>query len=270
MNSLEQAAFNLTFAFYSAGIFLYLWYAVGRKAGVGTAATLTAGLGLAANTAALAARTVSAGRLPLSNGYEFLLAFAWGIVLLYLIFEFSTSLKLAGLFVLPVAWTLLGYVAVLMPAGQKSVTQLMPALKSNWLTVHVITAVGAYGGFALACGLAVLLLWGKTFYSGFAIEETLLDNLTYRAIAFGFLFLTLAIVSGAIWAEQAWGNYWSWDPKETWSLVTWLIYGAYLHARRTRGWRGRPAAIMAVAGFAATLFTFFGVNYLLPGLHSYA
>ena len=270
MKNFEQVAFTLCFIFYSAGILFYCWYTLSCRSSIGLAATLTAGAGLAANTLAMTAHAVSAGRLPLTSGYEFLLDFAWGIVLLYLVFEFRTKIKIVGILVLPVAWAILGIIAVLMPASQKVTGPLMPALKSNWLTIHVVTVICAYGGFTLAFGLAFMLLWGKRLYSAFHIDPNQLDRLCYRAIAFGFLLLTMAIISGSIWAEKAWGSYWSWDPKETWSLVTWLIYGAYLHARKTREWQGRPAAVMAVAGFLAMLFTFFGVNYMLPGLHSYS
>ena len=266
----EQIAFNLTFGFYTLAMFLYLWHGVSRRINAGKYASFAAAAGLLANTVALGIRAVDAGRMPLANGYEFLLVFVWAIVLLYLIFEYRTKLKLVGLFVFPVAWALIGYVAVEMPEHEKTITPLMPALKSNWLTVHVITAAGAYGAFALACGMAVIYLWGRGLLQKHQLTDEFLDDLTYSTISFGFLLLTLAIVSGAIWAEQAWGNYWSWDPKETWSLVIWLIYGGYLHARIIRDLRGRPAAIIVVAGFIATLFTFFGVNYLLPGLHSYA
>jgi cytochrome c-type biogenesis protein CcsB len=217
--------------------------------------------------------------LPLTNGYEFLIAFAWGIVLLYLWFEYRYRLKTVGLFVLPVVWLLLAYIAEEMPVDQRTITPLMPALKSSWLSVHVATAILSYGAFALSFGLAVMYLLKERYADRDTRVENLfdhlpamelLDELCYKFITFGFFLLTMVIISGAIWAEQAWGSYWSWDPKETWSLITWLIYGACLHARKTYGWQGRRSLIIAIIGFAAVLFTFFGVNYLLVGLHSYA
>lgn len=278
MNQYENMAFVITFTAYSAAMLFYVWYFVSRRDNVGTLASLTTITGWVANTVALTVRSIMAGRLPLSNGYEFLLAFAWGIVMIYLWFEYRHRLKPLGAFVLPVAWVLLAYVAVKIPAEQKTILPLMAALRSNWLSVHVATAILSYGAFAVSFGLAVMYLIKEkndnTAGDGGIISSLpaarVLDELCYKAITFGFFFLALVIVSGAIWAEQAWGSYWTWDPKETWSLITWLIYGAYLHARLTYGWRGRRAAVMAIIGFIAVMFTFFGVNYFLAGLHSYA
>lgn len=280
MNSCENMAFMVTFISYSVAMVFYLLYFVSRKTGAGKLATTTAGIGWIANTIALVVRSINAGRLPFANGYEFLLAFAWGTILVYLWFEYRHKFKTAGLFVLPLAWLLLAYVAVKIPVEQKLIVPLMPALKSHWLSVHVATAVIAYGAFALSFGLAIMYLLreredidnrpGRERLIERLPDAELLDELSYKTIMFGFFFMALVIVSGAIWAEQAWGSYWCWDPKETWSLITWLIYGGYLHARLTHGWRGRPAAVLAVIGFVAVLFTFFGVNYLLAGLHSYA
>jgi len=282
MGNYENAAFTVSFISYSLALLLYLIFAVGKREAIGKWATLITAGGWALNTLALVLRGIDAGRLPLSNGYEFLVAFAWGIVLFYLWFEYRYRIKTAGLFVLPVVWMLLAYIAVGMPAGQRAITPLMPALRSNWLSVHVATAILSYGAFALSFGLALMYLikeryekgaghsGGTDSFMGRLPAIGLLDDLSYRFITFGFFLLSLVIVSGAIWAEQAWGSYWSWDPKETWSLITWLIYGACLHARHTYGWRGHRALVLAGIGFAAVLFTFFGVNYLLPGLHSYA
>jgi cytochrome c-type biogenesis protein CcsB len=145
----------------------------------------------------------------------------------------------------------------------------MPALKSNWLLVHVITCFFGYAAFGLAFGAAILYL-ARGFTNRLqAPAPGLLDRLIYRAAVIGFIFLTLGILTGAVWAETAWGRYWSWDPKETASLITWLIYAALLHARLVQGWQGRPIAWLAVAGFGAVLFTYLGVSFLLPGLHSY-
>ena len=156
---------------------------------------------------------------------------------------------------------LLTSILLLMPQQIGQAGPLMPALKSPWLTVHVITAILAYGAFALGCGLAVVKLRGN---------DPSDDTDIYKITSFGFVMLTLSIVLGAIWAEQVWGSYWTWDPKETWALVTWIIYAIYLHLHRQRGWRGNKARILLIAGFILVLFTFFGVNFLLPGLHSYA
>jgi ABC-type transport system involved in cytochrome c biogenesis permease subunit len=140
---------------------------------------------------------------------------------------------------------------------------LVPALKSNWLTIHVLLSFISYAAFAVAFVAAIVFLASKDKRSSKA------DETSYRSILLGYPFLTLGIVTGAVWANQAWGSYWSWDPKETWALITWLIYGAYLHLRLTHGIQGIKSSIMAVIGFGLVLFTYFGVNYLLSGLHSY-
>jgi cytochrome c-type biogenesis protein CcsB len=154
----------------------------------------------------------------------------------------------------------------------------MPALKSNWLLAHVFTAVVAYGALAISFAVALMYLWKAALEESNALgalTEVLpslpvLDQIANRAIAFAMPFLTLLIITGAVWAEYAWGTYWRWDPKETWSLITWLVYAIYLHGRLAYGWQGRKAMKWAIFGFVVVLFTFIGVNVLLPGLHSYA
>lgn len=279
MEMYENLAFSAAFALYTLAILLYVWEVASKREGAGRFANYVTALGWSANTLALILRYMSAGRLPLANGYEFLVAFAWGIVLFFLWVQYRYRLKSVGLFLLPVVWVLLAYVAVEMPASQKMVSPLMPALKSNWLSVHVATAILSYGALALSFALAMMFLvkescnqhqnWMAELCQNLPAMEVL-DESCYRFITVGFFLLSLVIISGAIWAEQAWGAYWSWDPKETWSLITWLIYGACLHVRQTYGWRGRRSSVIAVIGFAAVLFTFFGVNYWLVGLHSYA
>jgi len=155
---------------------------------------------------------------------------------------------------------------------------LIPALKSNWLIAHVVTCFLGYAAFAVSCGISILYLVRRTASDnphpkGIAIMlPTLrhLDEFNYQMIVFGFLWLSLGIITGSVWANSAWGTYWSWDPKETWSLITWLVYAALLHARSMQGWRGKRVAWLSVAGFGCVLFTYFGVNFLLSGLHSYA
>lgn len=223
------------------------------------------------HTLALASRGIGAGRLPLTNQYEFASSFAWGVALCYLMFQWRFSFKALGAFVTPVIIVIIGYAAF----QNKDVRELMPALRSGWLAFHVSTAIIAYGSFGVACAVsAMFLLRGRMQSSDFwrknVPEGKMLDMISYRAVSLGFLFLTMVLVTGAIWAEQAWGSYWSWDPKETWALITWFIYSIYLHLRISRGWSGKSAAIFAVAGFICVIFTYIGVNILLPGLHSYA
>jgi ABC-type transport system involved in cytochrome c biogenesis permease subunit len=217
-------------------------------------------------TASLIFRTIATGHGPFANMYEFSIAFAWAILGAYGWSEHRYHQRILALVALPVALLLLLYAATI-PA---TIEPLVPALQDNLLlTVHVAVAIVAYGSFTIAFGAAFLyLIQPQGGRWGLPKPETL-DEIGYRAIVIGFPFLTLTLILGALWAERAWGAYWSWDPKETASLVTWLIYGAYLHARVVRGWRGQRAAWLLVIGFGATLFTYFG-NYFFGGLHSYA
>jgi cytochrome c-type biogenesis protein CcsB len=214
--------------------------------------------------------------VPLTNLYESLIFFAWAIILIYLIIEWRMKNKTIGIFVVPVAFLAMAYASIA-PAVNNRIAPLIPALQSNWLTIHVVTCFMGYAAFTVAfgCGLIYLL---KNMENGDA-EKTAdflgkfpalatLDTLIHQNIAFGFVFLTIGIMTGSIWAHYAWGSYWSWDPKETWSLITWLIYAIMLHSRQARDWRGQRMAILALVGFACVLFTYLGVNYL-PGLHSY-
>ena len=217
-------------------------------------------------TAWVVFRTVYTGHGPFANMYEFSVAFAWGTVGAYLYFERRYHLRTLALIALPVALAMMAY-ALSIPSEAEP---LVPALQNNLLlTIHVAVAIVAYGCFAIGFGAAVLyLIQPETGRRGLPRPEVL-DEIGYRSTVIGFPFMLLVIVLGAAWAEVAWGTYWSWDPKETASLVTWLVYGAYLHARVVRGWRGRRAASLLVLGFAATLFTYFG-NLFFGGLHSYA
>jgi len=204
---------------------------------------------------------------PLSNFYDSLIFFAWCLPVLGLIafrryFKGYLGALLAVLSTLLLAYASLGGV-------DSSIKPLMPALKSNWLLVHVVTCFLGYSAFALAFGVAILYLLQDRRPRPSLPAPPILDSLIYRATILGFLLLTLGIFTGAVWAETAWGRYWSWDPKETWSLITWLIYAALLHARLLKGWHGRRIAWLAVLGFMAVLFTYFGVSFLLSGLHSY-
>jgi cytochrome c-type biogenesis protein CcsB len=236
-----------------------------RTASIGQYATLVAWLGFALLGASLVFRTIATGHGPFSNMYEFSIAFSFGILGTYLWFERKYRQRVLGLLALPVALGLLAYAATI-PAD---IEPLVPALQNDLLlTVHVATAIVAYGSFTVAFAAALLyLLQPETGRWGLP-KPHVLDEIGYRAVVVGFPFLTLTIVLGALWADIAWGRYWGWDPKETASLVTWFIYGAYLHARVVRGWRGNKAAILLIVGFGATLLTYFG-NLFFGGLHSY-
>jgi cytochrome c-type biogenesis protein CcsB len=236
------------------------------SAGFGTYGTLFTYLALTFLTASLAFRTIATGHGPFANMYEFSIAFAWGTLAMFAYFEHRYHQRVLGLVALPVALLMLLY-AMTLPA---QIDPLVPALQNNLLlSVHVAVAIVAYGTFTVAFASAVLyLLQGENGRRGLPRRE-LLDEISYKAVMIGFPFLTLTIVLGAVWASVAWGSYWSWDPKETASLVTWLIYGGYLHARVVRGWRGERAAYLLLIGFAAVLFTYFG-NLFFGGLHSYS
>lgn len=257
--STERLFIDLILILYLAGAAGY--FAGRRFAGLSRAAFWLSSAGLAANLLALVNRVSLSGRLPLANGYEFLLSFTFITVLLYLLYEIISGNKRAGGVVMLLNGLLTASIVLLMPQHIGYTAPLMPALQSPWLTVHVITAIIAYSAFTLAAGLAIIQLRN-------AVPD---DDLSlYKIVSAGFAMLSLSIVLGAVWAEQVWGRYWTWDPKETWALVTWIIYAIYLHLHRQRGWRGNNARLLVIIGFLLMLFTFFGVNYLLPGLHSYA
>ncbi|MEN6348313.1 MAG: cytochrome c biogenesis protein CcsA [Syntrophomonas sp.] len=220
-----------------------------------------AGLGMLFNLIALVLRTTYAARLPLTSGYDFLLTFTFLMVVMFLFYSLRIPVKSAGGPVMMMASLLLLAASLFMTAQASFSGPLAPALKSPWLTVHVLTAAIAYGGFALAAGLAFAQLKSR---------NPARDDPVYRMVAFSFALLSLSIVFGAIWAEQAWGSYWSWDPKETWALITWIVYAVYLHLHRQTNWRGKPASLIVVAGFIFVLFTLFGVSYIFNGLHSYS
>jgi cytochrome c-type biogenesis protein CcsB len=257
---------------YGLAFFLYLFEWVFKKEAAGRMATAVAILGFTGNTAGIILRWVESyrmgiGHAPLSNLYESLVFFAWCIIMLHLFVEWRYRNRIIGLIGSLLAVSALAY-ASLKP---DQIQPLIPALKSNWLIAHVFTCFIGYASFAIAFGISLLYL--LRHIGGPAILErlpsdNLMDELTHQLVMFGFLFLSAGIISGAVWANSAWGRYWGWDPKETWSLVTWFVYATLLHARFMRGWHGNRIAVLSIAGFLAVLFTYFGVNYL-PGLHSY-
>jgi cytochrome c-type biogenesis protein CcsB len=234
----------------------------GRLASYATAFTVVA---LVLLTAYLGVRMAASGHGPFANQHEFAVSFVWGILAAYLVAEALWQVRALSVAVLPVAACLLLY-AMRMDSG---IETLIPALQHNTLlTLHVGFAIVAYGAACVSFGAAVLyLLAPRLRWRAMPRPETL-DEIGYKAAVVTFPLLTAMIVLGAIWADTAWGRYWGWDPKETAALVTWLIYGAFLHARVVRGWQGRRAAWLLVVGFAAVLFAYFG-NHFFGGMHSY-
>jgi cytochrome c-type biogenesis protein CcsB len=214
------------------------------------------------------------GHIPVSNLYEVFILFAIITALLYLFYERRYNNRAMGAFALTVISGAVGFLLwYTFDRGAHEIQPLVPALQSYWMKIHVPANFVGYGAFALAAMLGVAYLVLETFPNG-AMAKRLpsleqLDDIMYKAIALGFAFFTVATVLGAMWAAEAWGGYWSWDPKETWALIVWLNYAAWLHLRLTKGWRGKPLAWWAIVGLFVTLFAFIGVNMFLSGLHSY-
>ena len=221
---------------------------------------------LVALTASLIMRALSTGHAPFANHYEFAVSFAWGMILAQVLFDWRFKVRTLALAVLPVIFGMLVYATTL----SYEASPLVPALQNSpLLTIHVFAAALAYGAAAVGFGAAVMyLLAPKVKWKGWP-KRDILDEIGYASVVATFPLLTIMIVLGAIWANIAWGRYWSWDPKETAALVTWLVYGGYLHARVTAGWRGDRSAWLLVLGFAAILFTYFG-NLFFGGMHAYA
>ena len=268
--NVENTLFTITMILYFVSMIGFFLFIAVKKKVLSTAAYFLLAVGFILHTAALVTRGIGAGRLPMTNQYEFATSFAWGLALVSLIFIRKYSFDVLGAFAAPVIFIVIGYAAM----QSRDVHELMPSLRSNWLGFHVSTAIIAYGAFGVSFAIALIFLLRDRLSSGSFLDQHIppkekLDLIGYRAVALGILFLTFCIITGAIWAERAWGSYWSWDPKETWSLITWLIYAVYLHQRIRKGWKGRSAAVFAVIGFICVLFTYIGVNTLIPGLHSY-
>jgi cytochrome c-type biogenesis protein CcsB len=268
LDKVESVAFMAALVAYLIAAAFYFIYGAAKKDRFGRAAWLMLLLGFVEHTVCIVARGVNAGRLPLTNQYEFASAFAWGIALCFLVFVKKYRFDVLGMFVSPVIFLVIGYASM----QSREIHALMPALQSSWLGFHVTMAIIGYGGFGVAFGVALVYLLKGRFRGPLAEripEEKALDLIIYRAVSLGFLFLTMCMITGAIWAKRAWGSYWSWDPKETWSLITWIIYAIFLHLRLRRGMTGKRAAVFAAVGFLCVIFTYVGVNTLLSGLHSY-
>ena len=266
----------------------------------------------------LSLRWLNYGYFPLSNLYESLLFLAWGITFTTFVLESRTRTSIIGSISNPISLFIIGFAGLSLPESMQAPSPLVPALKSNWLMMHVTVMMLSYASLIVGSLLGIFFLiltngkkdeiilqgnsYGKTFkdtrlldtafyqeapiqdYSKLVVEEaggtnpikesrlTLLesiDNLSYRTISFGFPLLTIGIIAGAVWANEAWGSYWSWDPKETWALITWLVFASYLHARITKSWQGRKPAIIASFGFIVVWICYLGVNFLGKGLHTY-
>ena len=280
MNSSQL--FGITTLCYLLSSVFYVGLLVFKNKKVGTIGLILAIIGVIIQTVAIGLRwqesyQMGIGHAPLTNMYESLVFFAWCTTLFYIFMEFKFKARVVGAFVMPFAVAAMAYASFAKRITQQ-INPLIPALQSNWLLAHVITCFIGYGAFAVAGGLGLMYLLKKSglkkgkeqdSLSGSLPELRVIDDLTHKTIIFGFMWLSAGIITGAVWANEAWGTYWSWDPKETWSIITWFVYASTLHARFTRGWSGSRIAWLAILGFVSVFFTYFGVNFLLSGLHSY-
>jgi cytochrome c-type biogenesis protein CcsB len=302
---LSTDAFSVAFFAYLFGMLAAFHFLAFRRKTVWAVSVAATGLGLAAHLVSIAGRGVAADRFPLGNMYEYSLLLSFLVVLGYLVFvEGLARVRTVGGFVLGFAVITMAVAVLFLYVGP---APLIPALNSYWRQVHVSSMIVSSSLLALGGVLTILYLVKERrerrlpvappimggavslddapphFESGgdepppaaparrgLLPASSTLDRLAYRMIAFGFPIWTFGIITGAIWAESAWGRYWGWDPKETWSFITWVVFAGYLHARATSGWKGRRAAIVALVGFASLLITYYAVNLWIVGLHSYA
>lgn len=267
---------------YLLSTLLYVAVLVFKVPKLGTIATWFTGGAWIVQTCGLGLRwsesyRMGIGHAPLTNMYESVVFFAWTIILFYLVLEWKFKTKFIGAFAVPFAFLAMAY-ASFSTEISKSISPLVPALQSNWLIAHVVTCFIGYAAFAVAAALGIMYLLKSqassdhdesTTIIGRMPELSVIDDIIHKTMVFGFIWLSAGIITGAIWANSAWGTYWSWDPKETWSLITWFFYAITLHARYTRGWAGNRVAMLAILGFVSVMFTYYGVNFLLSGLHSY-
>jgi cytochrome c-type biogenesis protein CcsB len=231
----------------------------------------------------LGLRWLISGYFPLSNLYESLLFLGWCLLFILIVAETKTRTKLLGAILLPIVLLVISFASLILPTQMQEAAPLVPALQSNWLMMHVSMMMLSYATLILGSLLSILFLVVQKFITSTnklqlstknaaQTKTQLLENIdtwSYRTIGLGFPFLTIGIIAGAVWANEAWGSYWSWDPKETWALITWLIFAAYIHARLTKGWVGEKAALLGSIGFIIVWICYLGVNFLGQGLHSY-
>ena len=226
------------------------------------------------HTANIIVRYIKGGHIPVTNLHEASSFFAWCVVALFFLLEFRYRIDLLGAFIMPIVLILMLSSSVF----HREISPVInPVLKSYWFGIHTTLAFVGDAAFAMAAGIGVMYLVQERYVKSKHLSGLfqrlpslqILDEINYRLISIGFPLLTVAIITGVIWANTAWGTYWRWDPKEVWSLITWLIYALVLHLRLTLGWRGKKAAVLSIIGFIVVIFTFFGVNLILKGLHTF-
>ena len=236
------------------------------------------------------------GHFPISNLYESLYFLVWGITLGHLLIEREYQSPIIPSIAIPIELLTVAFACFVLPDDLKVSSNLVPALRSSWLVMHVSVVMLSYAALIIGSLLSASVLFlnkneslqirtSSIGIGGYKISNSLpmnniiepvefshleeLDTLSYRSILVGFVLLTLGLISGAVWANEAWGTWWSWDPKETWAFISWLFYAAYLHMRISKGWQGRRPALLATIGFFVVLICYVGVNFLGIGLHSY-
>ena len=276
MSQLEVVLFGLALAGYSVGTISYLVYLGAKNQLAAKIGIWSLVAGWLVHLASIALRWSQVGHVPLTNQFEFLSFLARTTVAIYLFTEIQTRQKIIGAFAVPLVWIIMG-VAWLNQEKATSGATVPAILQSPWFVVHVTVAVVSFAAFALAFSLALIYLMQERHLKTKSTNRILkrlpalqdIDNISYRAVVLGFSLLTITLISGMIWAQQVFGSFWKWDPKITAALATWIIFGAYLHARLTAGWQGRRSALIATVGFAAVLITF-GVSYFAgPHIESF-
>lgn len=265
--------FELALTLYFAAAIVSIVEVFKDKKGISKTTLVLAASGFLVHTFQIVYRYFEAGQLPITGMHQASSFFAWCILLIFFVLEYRYKIGIMASFILPIVFVIM-LSSSIFPRGIRPLT---PELQSFWLPIHTLLAFLGNAAFAVACGTGIMYLIQEhnlkskhlrgLFQRLPSIQE--LDEINYKLITFGFPLLTLAIITGAIWAESAWGTYWRWDPKEVWSLISWFVYALILHARLTAGWRGKKAAILSIVGFSAVLFTFFGVNLLLKSLHRF-
>lgn len=307
-SSISTDAFTVAFFAYLAAMLAAFHHLAFRHRPVWLASVALTAAGAAAHLVSVVARGLAAERIPLGNMYEYSLALSFLVVVAYLaLVEGAAKVRTLGGFVLAFATVTMAVAALFLNVGP---APLVPALNSYWRQIHVSSMIVSSSLLALGSVVTILYLVqdrrgrreavppiaggstavrveegaphdlvpdagepvdaGPTRRRGWLPPAATLDHLAYRVIAFGFPIWTFGVITGAIWAQEAWGRYWGWDPKETWSFITWVVFAGYLHARATSGWRGRRAAVIALIGFVSLLITYYAVNLWIVGLHSYA
>ena len=253
---------NIAFAGYFLAIIIYFVTTAFKAQSFFRIATIIFTISFVSHTAYIFERWFIAKRPPFVGMYESIIFFSWAIGLVYLVMQRRKKAKPLSIPLSLSVVLMLGAASLL----DRSIKPLMPALKSNWLVIHATSYFIGYAGMAISFLASMRYLFQKSLNSPLALD---LDCLSFRLVTFSFPFLTIGLTTGSVWAKLAWGAYWSWDPKETWALISWSVYAVYLHQRLLKNWQGKKAAYLNVVGFLCVLFTFFGVNYLFKGLHSY-